>query len=139
MLARGFPSEKTAFVEALNFDAKAYGRTNSGSSLLFPVTAGVPQGCPASGSKYTIASDPPLRALQRDIGAEGKLAACADDTAAALRTACCMRSLVGTFSTIRKASGLGLKPSKCNIIPITDKSRNELARFRRWMQREIPK
>ena len=138
MSVRGFPEEQITFFNAMNYNAHAFTHTNHGSVKLFPITAGVPQGCPASGSKYTIAADPPLRALQEQIGDQGKLAACADDTAAALRSPTVLRPLVGTFTTIHNATGLNLKPQKCNIVPIFGKNPQEPRRFRQWLIREAP-
>ena len=66
------------------------------------------------------------------------MAACADDTAAALRSATALRPLVGTFGTIRIATGLNLKPPKCNIIPIVGRNIQERIRFRQWLLQEIP-
>ena len=82
---------------------------------LFPVTCGVLQGCPLSGTLFLLAIDPLLAQFEWHILSPGLGAvyACADDVGAALRELKSLRILHRLFSRYRLVSGLTLKPSKC--------------------------
>lgn len=61
------------------------GRPTSGPTESFPVTSGVPQGCPLSGSMFTVALRPLLELLVGECGPE-RVFIYADDAAVILRS-----------------------------------------------------
>ena len=114
----------------------------SGNHLVFFtfMMSGVIQGCPLSGSLFAIAMDPVLRLMlqkieQRDLG---HVRACADDIGIVLRSLSSLSVLAPIFNLTVLASGLDLKPAKCNIVPLDHMSNDIKQRIMQWLIDHLP-
>ena len=114
----------------------------NGNQLMFFtfMLSGVIQGCPLSGSLFAIALDPVLSLMnkkieQRDLG---HVRACADDIGIVLRSLSSLTVLFPIFNSTVLASGLDLKPAKCNIVPL-DRMNNDIKQnIVQWLVKHLP-
>ena len=100
-----------------SFYSEAVGLGSSGREL-FLILAGVLQGCPLSGSLFTLAVDGFLRAMQRLAGDEARVAACTDDIGVVVGDTGVLPPLARLFCRLEKLSLLALKPPKCIVVPL---------------------
>lgn len=107
------------------------GRPTDGPTESFPVTSGVPQRCPLSGSMFTAALRPLLELLVRECGPE-RVFIYADDVAVILRSVVEAGRLPSTFTVFDRASGLQLKPQKCLLVPLRLHDSEVEANIRRY-------
>ena len=114
----------------------------SGNQLVFFtfLFSGVIQGCPLSGSLFAIAMDPILRLMQQKIEARalGHVRACADDIGIVLRSIASLSELAPIFGLALHATGLDLKPSKCNIVPLDLMSDSVKQQIMQWLIDHLP-
>ena len=85
---------------------------------LFRIFAGVLQGCPLSGSLFTISIDAFMRALQKLAADEARVAACADDIGLVVGAAGILGHFEALYSRLESLSRLTLKPPKCITVPL---------------------
>ena len=89
-------------------------------TLLFPVGAGVLQGCPLSGLLFALASDAILNSISKLLSESsgGAVAACADDIAIAIKSIAITTALSVASQKIERISKLALSIPKCMVIPL---------------------
>ena len=114
----------------------------AGSQMMFFtfMLSGVIQGCPLSGTLFAIAMDPVLTIMnkkieQRDLG---HVRACADDIGIVLRSLSSLSVSHPIFSATKLASGLDLKPTKCNIIPLGQMNNVTKQHIYQWLIDNLP-
>ena len=109
------------------------------STLLYTIVSGVLQGCPGSGSLFSIALDPCLRRLASIVFGPGIARACADDVGVVLASLRLLRPLAAAYQIIQTLTGLALKPRKCIIVPCAFLATDEVkASIKRWLEKRIP-
>ena len=122
-------------------NVKAFVHSSDGLILLFHILSGVLQGCPLSGSLFTICIEPFIRRLYALIDAKslGCTRVCADDIGIVLRDRMVLKRLKGVFDTAALVAGAVLKPVKCIIVPIAVVFSDEVAeQFKEWLANLIP-
>jgi endonuclease/exonuclease/phosphatase family metal-dependent hydrolase len=95
------------------------------------ITAGIKQGCPASGTIFALALDPFIRMLCLRLPRPlNSIAAFADDLAiSVLKLLAALRLLFPAFDILGRGTGLRLHPKKSLIIPIGRSSEFSVRRF----------
>lgn len=102
------------------------GRPTGPDAPCYEGATGTPQGCPLSGSVFSICTTPLLRMLSHIVGADAVFAF-ADDTAICIRSVSQLEADHRAFRAFSNATSLRLKPAKCVLIPL---------RMRRWDEAE---
>lgn len=84
-------------------------------STFFPISVGILQGCPISGSIFAAVLDAALRAMDTALvaGRFGMVRACADDLGAVARRKQALLRLRHPFVVARAAAGPRLRADKC--------------------------
>ena len=92
---------------------------SSEREVFFSITSGVLRGCPVSGLIFTWVMAPMLHAIEHEVDNEGlgHTRACADDVGAAIADLQAMKTHAKHIYIMDEASGLALKPKKCQIVP----------------------
>ena len=113
---------------------------------IIPISMGIKQGCPTSGSLWAIAFEPVLRRLQHLLGKDTPyaLGAFADDVGLAvehLRLGLAL--LLGLRESLRQGAGLRLNIRKTHIVPMNAEERANLAGLQEdmgspWREAQTP-
>ena len=120
--------------------ASAWCRGPEGLIFLYLILAGVLQGSPLSGSLFVLATNPILCLLQHvtaHLKEQVCLRACADDLGAALAELRHLELFLPPLVLTKAATGLGLKPSKCIIVPLWKWSPTLATAIREWLRRTL--
>lgn len=81
------------------------------------MAGGVPQGCPLSGGLFATAMFPLIAMLETELGSSSSYCY-ADDVAVLIRSLDAVPRLAKILRTFSNATGLNLKPSKCQVLPL---------------------
>ena len=133
----GFPEGLTKLLSAFYVNVRVF--SHSGTFMYF-VWSGTLQGCPLSGSCFTVVVDAFLRQLCSITGAGvgGEVKACADDIAVTLKNLLLVGDLRRAFHAFGGLSLLALKPQKCIILPAALPADEARAKFVEVLKREAP-
>lgn len=82
------------------------------------VSAGVPQGCPFSGTAFAVAAQPVVQQLGCDAGPRGLALAYADDLGLLLPEMCRLGAASRSLQAFARASAITLKIPKCRLVPL---------------------
>ena len=108
----GLPAGLQLFVAAIYCANIALYRAVADEAVLYEISSGVLQGCPGSGTVYTVATDFILNAISAvtDKVQRGIFRACADDVALALPSLCALIPVHNIYEEAESLTHLVLKP-----------------------------
>lgn len=134
-------------IGALRLAAALYAPTSTliaagnGPPVRMLVSAGVPQGCPLSGTAFAVAAQPVVQQLACDAGHRGLALAYADDLGLLLPEMCRLSAASRSLNAFARASAIALKISKCRLVPLRLHDRPRPAvidAYRRAVERFAP-
>ena len=133
---RGLPAAATGFVQALYTDNIGHLVVAGRKCEHFAVHSGIRQGCPLSPLLYVVIGEALLNALT-NCAPGGTVSGYADDTALVLqslpRDLPRVQRILQQFETV---SGLKIHPQKTVIIPLGDRSPDDVRNF---IQKSVPR
>ncbi|CAK0888508.1 unnamed protein product, partial [Prorocentrum cordatum] len=111
------------------------------TSFMYHITAGIVQGCPASGLLFSLALDPFLQDFRSVVDGTGRghTRACADDIGMALKCISALSEISAVFRKAQRLAHLKLKIPKCHIVPLIDSASPEVIhQYRLWLGTHLP-
>lgn len=116
--AMQLPAGMRAATDALYSPSRNFiGRPTGPDAPSYEGATGTPQGCPLSGSAFSICTTPLLRMLSHIVG-DNAVFAFADDIAICIRPLSQLAAIHRTFRAFSDATSLRLTPTKCVVIPL---------------------
>ena len=137
----GIPRAYVNVIRSVYLDCRTFVYAAGGKSLLCTFLSGVLQGCPLSGSLFSIAIDPFLCFIDSALegGRLGIVRACADDIGAAIKSSQVLKPSNHVFKLARLAAGLKVKTKKCVIVPVyTSCTLSTQSVWKDWLATHLP-
>ena len=148
----GAPEGFVNVQKGLYKNAAAYSQVEGRLKFLFMVLSGALTGCPMSGALLNFAIDPLLWRFSQlvfvpavptenlfDFCRVGRILACADDIAAAMREMASLIDIFRIFKRFQAVSGLCLHPGKCILILTSVVATADVVGVvRQWLATNIP-
>ena len=128
-------------IKTLYKDNRVFCNIGGAAQFMFMILSGVLQGCPFSGTLFVIIMDPIMHLFTKYICRPGfgEVRSCADDVGCALACLWSLKRVFLIFESVRKATGLILKPNKCVIVLLSHvANEGNVEAVRQWLLREIP-
>eukprot|EP00959_Pyramimonas_sp_CCMP1952_P262345 5485714-Pyramimonas_sp.AAC.1 len=135
------PDPLKFYISLLYINVMCFGALAGQVLELFLVTSGIIQGCPGSGSLFSLAVDPFLQKFRAvtDACNKGRTRACADDIGMTIRDLRHLRRIHTVFKEAEAIARLKLKPAKCVLVPLGSVLTDILAtRIKNWLRLNIP-